>query len=610
MSRVLLAVCFLASRMGTLSAATLLTSCAKGTAEVGSVTSSNRAAQAEFRQIEEEWEIRGELSRAELRPRLEEYVENHADEPNAERARLMLSQIALSERRLGSAEEILSPLLNGSVGWARDEAQVILAALENRRGNPEKALRLLEPLHGKLLSREARDQYARERTNAALSTRRWRLAVSATISWLSESGMHSRAAKEWTTQSLNQIPTRALSRLLADWNKDLSSPSDQAASDWVHRLVIERLTDEALRTRDPLLARDLLQHAPPWLRAGEKGDELALLSALAQQEAKIAGRSVGIVVGGKSATQKRRSVRLALGLVRGLDLGLARGAPDGIQLLAVEERGSIETALGTLSGLGASILIAGVDNQGAIEALHFAESRKVPVVVMDDPRLNETLSFGFVFGVGLDAQKEAARLSQARAGKWGFVGEGKIPCSPFGQRPGVGNFPLSGLRQEGIDSILVLGDAACCRSVSQELQTLGWAPYVVWGLEGAHASLGFGSEPVRLAAGEFPQVGTEVLGAQLSEKERLIQRGQTPPPSPAGDWYFSLGHDAAKLVRTALSSLPETQATEKEEVKKLHERARQALLDARAELLTTQSKGFSSSLRMERHLRTVRWSEP
>src|SRR5690606_33400298 len=140
------------------------------------------------------------LSRRELRPRLEEYVENHADEPNAERARLMLSQIALSERRLGSAEEILSPLLNGSVGWARDEAQVILAALENRRGNPEKALRLLEPLHGKLLSREARDQYARERTNAALSTRRWRLAVSATISWLSESGMHSRAAKEWTTQ--------------------------------------------------------------------------------------------------------------------------------------------------------------------------------------------------------------------------------------------------------------------------------------------------------------------------------------------------------------------------------------------------------------------------
>src|SRR5690606_15180159 len=124
-------------------------------------------------------------------------------------------------------EEILSPLLNGPVGWARDEAQVILAALENRRGNPEKALRLLEPLHGKLLSREARDQYARERTNAALSTRRWRLAVSATISWLSESGMHSRAAKEWTTQSLNQIPTRALSRLLADWDKDLSSPSDQ-----------------------------------------------------------------------------------------------------------------------------------------------------------------------------------------------------------------------------------------------------------------------------------------------------------------------------------------------------------------------------------------------
>src|SRR5690606_9041992 len=253
--------------------------CAKSTAEADFASASSRKAQAEFRIIEEEWEIRSELSRAELRPKLEEYIQDHESEPSAKRARLMLAQIALNERRLGSAEEDLEPLLSGPEGPARDEAQVILAALDNRRGHPEKALERLEPLHGKLLSREARDQYARERTSAALAARRWRLSVDAMISWLAESGTTSRAAQEWTAASLNQIPTRALSRLLADWGKKVTSSSEQTASDWVHRLVIERLTDVALRTRDPLLARDLLQEAPPWLRAGESGDDLALLAA-------------------------------------------------------------------------------------------------------------------------------------------------------------------------------------------------------------------------------------------------------------------------------------------------------------------------------------------
>jgi hypothetical protein len=90
------------------------------------------------------------------------------------------------ERRLDSATEILKPILRGSPGPARDEAEVILAAIENRRGNHQGALDLLAPLEGKLLSREARDQFARERTNAAIAARRWRLAVDSMIAWLAE----------------------------------------------------------------------------------------------------------------------------------------------------------------------------------------------------------------------------------------------------------------------------------------------------------------------------------------------------------------------------------------------------------------------------------------
>ena len=100
----------------------------------------SRSAQNELRHLEEEWEVRGDVARKELRPDLEAFVEKYGSDPSAARARVMLAQIALFERRLGSAEEILRPLFQGPEGRTRDEAVVILAAIDNRRGDHEAAL--------------------------------------------------------------------------------------------------------------------------------------------------------------------------------------------------------------------------------------------------------------------------------------------------------------------------------------------------------------------------------------------------------------------------------------------------------------------------------------
>src|SRR5690606_22111151 len=107
--------------------------------------------------------------------------------------------------------------------------------------------------------------------------------------------------------------------------------------------------------------------------------------ALAQEEAQIRGRSVGVVLGGATVEERRRSVRVALGLRRGLraSAGDQESEEQSIEFLSAENRGSLGAALGMLSSLGASILVAGVNDEGALEALSFSEVRKVPVVVMN-----------------------------------------------------------------------------------------------------------------------------------------------------------------------------------------------------------------------------------
>jgi hypothetical protein len=105
--------------------------------------------------------------------------------------------------------------------------------------------------------------------------------------------------------------------------------------------------------------------------------------------------------------------------------------------------------------------------------------------------------------------------------------------------------------------------------------------------------------------GQFPRLQSEDLSGKMSEQEEAILRGRAPQHFEPSDWYFSLGVDLSRLLVEALRNFPETQVTDKEEVRVHHDKVRSALLDARAPLMTTEAQGFTSAGRIQRNLRVL-----
>ena len=559
-----------------------------------------------MRELEAQWELRGEVGRRELRPRLLAFVDEYAHDPSSARARLLLAKIAIAERRLGRAEEILSPVLAGPEGSTKDEAHVVYAALLNRQGSSERALSILAPLQGKLLNISAREQFAKERILAALAMRRWRLAVDSMVSWLADEEGDTSDNRVWIQRSLQKVPSRALSRMLGD----VVAPSESGApaDKWLRRRIVDQLAQSALQGRDPLLARDLLENAPAWLRATAWGDELGLLAALAQSEAQVIGRAVGLVVGGANPVQRRRSLRVAAGLLAGLGIAQPAGAEavatdhsgqESPRIVATEDRGSLQAALGSLSGLGASVVVAGVDPAGATIALSYAEAQRIPTVVMSQPALaGPPLEFGFVFGSSAGSEMLAMEAALEPGAKWRFVGSRTTPCPALLSESAT--LPWGMWKEQGIDAIGVLGDSNCLRRVWRMTQAIGYSPIFAAGLEAAPGPFPH-PEIFRLSSGEFPAAEL-VRQDALSQTERELAAGNPAPPVSPSDWYFSMGRDVAQLVWQALRQLPENAAADKAAVTARHSLARDALRVAKAPLWTTAAKGFAGGNRIERKL--------
>jgi hypothetical protein len=552
-------------------------------------------AQAELRELEERWEVAGETGRRALRPDLEGFVEKYPTDPSTVRARLLLARIAIAERRFGAAEELLAPVVNSNMGSAQDEAQVVWAEMDNRRGRHEEALVRLDTLKGKLLDQDTRDQFSRERILAALALRRWRQAIFSMVDWLSDEGGAVAENKAWVKDAVVRVPAGALSRLLLDWSETTEQESN--AQKWMQRVIIEHLSGIALGTQDAVLAHDLLARSPPWLRASKQGDELALLAAMAQRDAQVSGRAVGLVVGGSTRSQRQRSLRVAAGFLRGLGVFEATDKHE-LRFFAMEDRGSLVAALNALSGLGASILVAGADAQSSKQALAFAETKKVPVIVMDDPvGVATQLSYGFVLGESEHSQRELMESADNGKMAWRFVGPGEPPCAGKAEMPS----PFAAWRDSGVDAIGVFGDVSCVRRVFLALRVNGFQPFVAVGLEASRGPFPHAAGLSIFHTGSFPRAVLR-RDDDYSNGEKSIAEGHSPPEPDPFDWYFSLGFDAAKLVRVALEELPESDATEKRAVRRRHRQARDELENARADLMTSQARGFAQDHHMPREL--------
>ena len=574
------------------------------------VAAREKDAQSQIRRLQERWELSSQTAKKELRPEIEEFIRRHAADPSADQARLMLAQLELLERRFGTAVDLLRPLIAGRPGRLRDEAQLVLASVEIRRGDFEAGLRRLAPLEGKLLSRSAEETFYRERITAALASRRWRLAVDSMQAWLKKQGEGGAAdTRKWISEALLSVPAQALFRIVRPAEDgSIEEPVDEEER-WLWRMMIERVAREALAQEDARLARDLVESAPPWLKTGEQGDSLLRLSSLAQDAAHITGRSLGFVLGGEDARARGRNLRVAAGILR----AIREGAEQGMQVnyVTAEDRGSTAGALGALSGMGATYVVGGVDDKSARAALSFAKTRSVPTVVMTQPQGTwSTSPFGFVMGVSEQEQVQALAEDLSVGTAPVVVGGTEHDCASL-TRQEMGSW-LAG----GATAVFFLGDAACLHLALTAAQP--WKKPLLWGLglESAAGPFPSGAEFYVLTSGAFPlsrevsqgsavPVASEVadrppgpnMGAAVDKNsEGSLRPLRAQGLDPEWDWYFTLGYDSANLLIQALLALPESAVSARDEVR--------AFAAAQTTLLTTEQRGFGGSRRIERQFST------
>lgn len=542
------------------------------------VAADAKDAQSQVRHFKEQWELSTPLSRRQLRADLEQFVRRYRGDPSSREAELMLAEIALDERRFDAAIAILEPLLAQPAGRLRDEAQLIMAAVEIRQGKPDAGLLRLAPLEGKLMLPEAEERFYREQIGAALLARRWRLAVDAMHSWLEkQDATKGRSIKQWVSEALAEVPAQALLDIVKpERGGVLAEPADETRR-WLLHAMIERIARAALETQDAQLASALLEWAPPWLKAGEQGEALLSLSSQAATAAQIAGRALGFVLGGETELVRTRNMRVAAGVLLALSESRARGV--SVDYLTAEDQAGTAQALGDLSGQGASLVIGGVDEASARAALLFAQTQMVPTMVLVQPRVAPPASsFGFV--VGVSEAEEVAALTRAQEPEPLVLGGERYPCAELlGQQ-------TSELLGQTKQSVIFLGEASCLRAM---MGNGAAAQFREWslGLLPASGPLPEGALFRHLTCGSYPP------GPIGAEKQAGAKNW---------DWFFALGYDSAQLGILALGTLPSRTVTERDQVRAVHERAALSLKAVRGRLVTSDVQGFDERHRIARQL--------
>jgi len=562
--------------------------------------SANADAQTAFRVLRAAWFSGSSSERRKLEAELRMFLVRFPRDEPSDTVRVLIAFDCVSRGALQEARVFLASVRQ-QVGSVHDFAQVGEAYALLREGKPEDAWSKLEPLAGKIVDPEERLVFSELRLRAAVDAHRFTRAVTAAEELLTEAPAESRAQLEDMVRDLFQRAPK-VDLLDSLQNFDRADPADSAgapAREWLRRMLRERLVALAVKERDAVLARRLLDSAPAALRTSDSGAKLAGIASGGQSAPLILGRSLGVVLSLGNSELRRRSASLAAGLARGLGLPDALAKPGGVHLLSQEDGGTPEgtvEALRELSAEGATILVAGVDPASAEVAANFSEQNGIPVLLVESPgssfgRLGEA----FVLGESASDEQTAmdAELSQRKWQRIARVGRAGEPCDIPADSATATRFSVQEWRRARISAVVVLGSGACAREVTGELRQIAFSPPLALGLEAAEFV--FSSEAPRqsfaLGSGVFP-----------SPKRPDAREN---PASPALDWYEALGHDAALLTRAALDGFPDGRVDDIRAVRELHARAERALGTARASLWTSDARGFSEAHVLPRTLTII-----
>jgi Periplasmic binding protein len=570
----------------------------------------SRPAQAAFRAIQQHWVQASPSERIALEPALRAFLAQYAEDDRARLVRVYLAWIDIEKGQLAAARALVATTQDGPAGSARDFAVVTDAAIYTRQGEPARALTLLLPLRGKIIDPEERVMFGEQLVRAALGAKRYLSAIDYMLDWLAAAPEEDRELVQAQVQNLlGDAPPAALESSLLDLEKKrpnvVTDSNHASARDWLRRWLSDRLTRLALKRHDARLAERLLHEGPPTLRVGPRGDQLAELAASGSVLPRVAGRTLGLVLSLGSADERRRSAEVAVGMSRALGLPGSAAAPGAVRLITRDDSGKsdgTERALAELAGDGATILVAGVDADGAERAARYAERESIPTIVLGGAPKGAAMH-RFAFFLGADPKAALGVLSDAvkqrGATSPALVGPGGVPCDVTAAQAGQPRFPIEKWKRDRLDALELTGDRDCARDAIAELGQVRLHPLLAFGLESADlfGTLGGAQTQLAVSAGSFPVRSGDSEPASL---QRWTRTAGSPP-----SWYAALGHDAGALGAAALANFPLRRADDKKVVAELHAEARRRLADARAELWTTAETGFAGAQSLPRRLQVL-----
>lgn len=572
---------------------------ARDTPRPDAVLAESLGAQAAFRRIDERWFDRPD-SRVVLQGSLERFIQRFPRDELVRRALVYLAWIRVQQGELELARSLAARTRAGAPGAVHDLADVIEASIRVRLGQPKAALALLLPLEGKLIDEGERAFYREQLITALLKARDWQGAVDAMLRWAADTSTDQlELVHGLIEQMILAIPPPELEAALSALVDGELSPEMLRERAWLRGVLVERLTAWAVARKDADLARRLLGERPTTERQAADRVELARLAASGGSAPSVRGRALGLVLSTGSPERLRRSAEVASGVTSALGLPESGRDPSRVQLASAQEDGtpgSMRRALRELAGAGASVILAGVDEESSAAAAVFASSSNVPVILVEPNSApgSKALLIGVDQALGLQLLQRAAEERGLRLAE---VTPAQCAASP--PRAGGYRFPVGKWRADAVGALSVGGSSRCASDVSQEAKRAGLKPWLLLGLDAADAYLEplSGVQRLSVASARWP-LRRSASGALVPREMRAFhtQRGAAP------SWYAALGFDAARLARTALERLPLSDTRDDVQVAELHATARRLLLAARAPLWTSDAQGFDAQGRISREL--------
>jgi hypothetical protein len=559
----------------------------------------SRAAQESFRPLKQRFVSSDRTGRAVLEPNLTWFVATFPDDGLTGLARLYLGLIAVDRGDVAAARKVAEGVAAGQSGTTRDLAEILDGVILLHQKATAQALERFMPLIGKLLDPYARMILDEHIVAAAIASHRWYEAVAYMDLWLRDATEESTASvRGRVRKSLETIPVDALELMLQAMRAQAVGTGYGVE---IKKALVARLAAVALEQQDTSLARRLVESTSSSQAFGDAAEGLEELAS-SGGTATVDGRTIGLLVSTGQSRLGGRAAEVLTGVVDAIRL--AGDGKDHVKLATRDERDSARTelALLALASQGASILIAGLDGPQAEIAARFAERTRVPVILLS-PLADGKEPAAPVFVLGEASEKVALGLALAlasrgarsiapvggsppeSAGKFTFVEAASCTAQPT--QAGMTQFPFDAWRASRVDSLLVLGDAACASELiaSASIQKLPNLRVAV-GLDAAEIAAAPTRVPLLVAsAGPFPLRRNDAN----SVLNGFHQRHGRPP-----SFWAALGHDAAVLARAAERALPLDRTEEASEVDRRHRAVSDALVGAEALLWSTSARGFAS----------------